>query len=87
MYQITQYTKDKARQAGLVIKPSSRKWKKIDVFKNGNYLDSIGDTRYGDYPTFVKEKGSKYAEERRRLYHLRHTKNTLGEQLALYLLW
>jgi hypothetical protein len=36
---------------------------------------------------YTKDKGSKYAEERRRLYHLRHTKHTLGEQLALYLLW
>ena len=87
MYLITQYTKDKARQAGLVVKPSKRKGKKVDVFKDGTYLDSIGDIRYGDYPTFLKEKGSTFAEERRRLYHLRHTKNTPREKLASFLLW
>jgi hypothetical protein len=87
MYSITAYTRDKARDAGLVVKPSTRKHKKIDVYKNGVYLESIGDTRYGDYSTYIKEKGQAYADERRRLYRLRHTKDTLGEQLALYLLW
>jgi hypothetical protein len=47
----------------------------------------VGDPSYGDYPTYLKEKGKAFAEERRRLYHLRHTKNTLGEKLARDLLW
>ena len=87
MYEITDYTKKKAEQAGLTVKVSSRKNKKIDVFLNGQYLDSIGDIRYMDYPHFIKSRGKEYADERRRLYHLRHTKDTLGEQLAKYLLW
>ena len=87
MYEITDYTKKKAEQAGLTVKVSSRKNKKIDVFLNGQYLDSIGDSRYMDYPHYIKSRGKEYADERRRLYHLRHTKDTLGEQLAKYLLW
>jgi len=87
MYEITDYTKEKAKRAGLTVKPSSRKYKKIDVFLQGQYLDSVGDTRYLDYPNYIKEKGKEYADERRRLYHQRHKKDTLGEQLARYLLW
>ena len=87
MYTILPYTKDKAKQLGVTVSPSTKKGKKLDVFKNGKLIASIGDINYSDFPTYVKEKGLKYAEERRRLYRLRHTKNTLGEQLALNLLW
>ena len=88
MYIITDYTRSKAKTAGLTVKLSKRKHKKLDVYdKDGKYLASIGDTRYKDYPTFLKTEGKTVAEERRRLYHLRHTKNTLGERLALLLLW
>jgi hypothetical protein len=34
-----------------------------------------------------KEKKRAYAEERRRLYHLRHTHPTLREKLGKLLLW
>lgn len=87
MYVILPYTKEKAKQIGLTVLPSIKKGKKIDVYKNGKLIASIGDTNYKDYPTYLKEDGLDVANERRRLYRLRHTKNTLGEQLALYLLW
>lgn len=87
MYSITEYSKLKAKEIGVEIKSSIRKGKKLDVFKNGKLIASIGQLGAGDYPTFVKEKGQVYADERRRLYHLRHKKNTLAEQLALLLLW
>ena len=87
MYVILPYTKEKAKQLGLTVLPSIKKGKKIDVYKNGKLIASIGDTNYKDYPTYLKEDGHDVANERRRLYRLRHTKNTLGEQLALYLLW
>ena len=32
-YSITTYTKNRARQLGVIVKPSSRKGKKLDVFK------------------------------------------------------
>lgn len=87
MYVITPYTKEKAKQAGLTVQPSTRKGKKLDVFKDGKYLDSIGALGYSDYSSYLEKEGKAYADERRRLYHLRHTKNTLGEQLAKWLLW
>ena len=86
-YKITDYTYAKAKQAGLVVKPSKRKGKKIDVYKDGEYLHSIGALGMMDYPNYLATEGKKVAEERRRLYRLRHTKDTLGERLALYLLW
>ena len=36
---------------------------------------SIGDTRYNDYRSYIKEKGKEYADTRRRLYKIRHEKN------------
>jgi len=87
MYHISDYTKNKAKQLGVEVKPSARLHKKIDVYKNGKYLDSVGDNRYGDYSAFIKTFGKEYADERRRLYHLRHKGNTLGERLARDLLW
>jgi len=87
MYNITQYTFDRAKELGVTVKPSTVKGKKIDVFEDGKKVASIGAIGYKDYPTYLKENGKEYADERKRLYHIRHTKNTLNEKLALYLLW
>lgn len=87
MYVILPYTKEKAKQLGVTVTPSTKKGKKLDVYKNGKLIASIGAIGYKDYPTYLKEDGQVVANERRRLYRLRHTKNTLGEQLALNLLW
>lgn len=76
MYEITDYSYKKAKELGVKIKPSTHKNKKIDVFDyNNNYILSIGDIRYKDYQHYVLEKGKKYADERRRLYRLRHEKD------------
>jgi hypothetical protein len=87
MYVILPYTKEKAKQLGLTVLPSTKKGKKLDVYKNGKLIASIGDINYKDYPKYLKEDGPTVANERRRLYRLRHTKNTLNEQLSLNLLW
>jgi hypothetical protein len=87
MYVILPYTKEKAKQLGLTVLPSTKVGKKLDVFKNGKLIASIGDINYKDYPMYLKEDGPAVANERRRLYRLRHTKNTLNEQLSLNLLW
>jgi hypothetical protein len=87
MYHITDYTKANAVKLGLTVKPSEQKAKKIDVFKEGKKIASIGAKGMGDYPTYLLTKGKQYADERRRLYYLRHTKHTLGEELAKKLLW
>jgi hypothetical protein len=87
MYPITQYTKDKAKEVGLEVKQSHNPMKKIDVFNDGRLIASIGQKNAKDYPTYIIERGQNYANERRRLYHLRHTKDTLNELLSKYLLW
>jgi hypothetical protein len=74
-YSITNYTKSQAKKLGVVVKPSSVKGKKIDVFKNDQKIASVGALGYSDYPTYIKTKGKAYADERRRLYKIRHSKD------------
>lgn len=75
-YKITSYTKKKAAEIGVTVKHSTVSGKKIDVFdKDGNKLASVGALGYADYPTFLEQKGKAYADERRRLYKIRHEKD------------
>lgn len=75
MYEITPYTKAQAKKFGVEVKPSTRKGKKIDVFKDGDKLVSVGALGYGDYPTFQKTKGKAFADKRREAYKSRHEKD------------
>ena len=75
MYTITNYTRAKARKLGVVVKRSTSKFKKIDVFKNGKKVASVGAIGYSDYPTFIKTKGKEFADKRRSAYRKRHQKN------------
>ena len=75
MYSITNYTRERARKIGVTVKPSTSKDKKIDVFKKGEKIASVGAIGYMDYPTFIKEKGLQYANNRRKLYKQRHEKD------------
>jgi hypothetical protein len=76
MYNITDYSYNRAKELNVLIRPSIKKNKKIDVFNNkGEYMLSIGDDRYKDYPTYLKEKGKQYADVRRNLYKIRHNKD------------
>lgn len=72
-YQITQYTRNQARKLGVSVKHSTNPDKKIDVFKNGDKIASVGAMGYGDYPTYMRTRGKEYADERRRLYKIRHS--------------
>ena len=74
-YKIKRHTFIQAKKLGVVVKPSTRKGKKIDVFKNGKKVASVGAIGYGDFPTFKKTKGKEYADKRRKLYKIRHNKN------------
>ena len=76
-YTITSYTKSKAKKNGVEVKPSKIKGKKIDGFKGGKKVASVGAIGYNDYPTYIKKKGKKFAEERRKLYKKRHQKDRL----------
>jgi hypothetical protein len=75
MYKITPYTYLRAKQLGVQVKPSKNINKKIDVFKNGVKVASVGDSRYLDYPTYKKKYGLPYAIMRRKLFKLRNKKN------------
>jgi hypothetical protein len=75
MYQITNYTKQKAKELNVKIKPSSNPKKKIDVYKDNKKIASIGAKGYDDYPTYIIKKGKPYADEKRRLYKIRHSKD------------
>jgi len=91
MYHITDYTLDKAKRIGLEVRPSTKKNKKIDVYYQGLYVDSVGQVGYKDFPTYLKEDGLEVALHHQKLYKIRHRKGILqgqvGEILADYLLW
>lgn len=74
-YKITEYSILQAQYLGVTIKPSTVSGKKIDVFKSGKKVASIGAIGYGDFPTFLKEKGVEYAEKRQKAYKIRHEKD------------
>jgi len=88
MYDIKPLTKRRARELGIKIFPSDNPKKKIEIYDwNGVFITYIGDAKYGDFHTYLEmeEKGLKpkgYANERRRLYHLRHSKEPekLGDE-------
>jgi hypothetical protein len=95
-YRITDYTKAQAKKLGVEVKPSKTKGKKIDVFKKGKKVASVGAIGYKDYPTYMNlekrgyvEKG--YAKKRRNLYRIRHKKDRNVKGSAGYyadrLLW
>lgn len=95
-YRIKRYTYQQAKKLGVEVKPSSVKGKKIDVFKNGDKIASVGALGMNDYPTYLEkeregkvEKGT--ADRRRKAYKTRHekdrhTKGTRG-YYADKLLW
>jgi hypothetical protein len=73
MYKIKKYSYDKAKEIGVIIEPSKKKNYKIDVFNlNKEYITSIGDKSYLDYPTYLRIYGPEVADKRRKLFHLRH---------------
>jgi hypothetical protein len=79
-YRITNYTKQQAKKLGVEVKPSKVKGKKIDVFKDGKKVVSVGGAGYPDYPTYKKmeadgrvPKGT--ADSRRKAYKTRHAKD------------
>lgn len=74
-YKITSYTKAKAKKLGVTVKTSKTKGKKLDVFKKGIKVASVGASGYGDFPTFKKKKGIKYALIRQKAYKARHQGN------------
>jgi hypothetical protein len=79
-YRIKRYTFEQAKKLGVEVKPSKVKGKKIDVFKNGEKVASVGALGMNDYPTYLeKERNGVVAEgtakRRRKAYKMRHEKD------------
>lgn len=83
MYHILNYTKQKAKKLNVIVKPSIKKGKKIDIFdKKGNFIVSVGAYGYLDYPSYKLLFGTKIANERKKLYKIRHKKDRLKKYSA-----
>ena len=67
----------RAKELGVTVKPSTSKYKKLDVLKDGIKVASIGDLRYSDY----LQHGD---AERRKRYKIRHQKNRIVKDSAGY---
>lgn len=80
MYHIRPYQRLISRNLKVIIRPSSTRNYKLDIFdQDDKYITSIGDKRYGDYLTFVEENGYDFANRRRELYLKRHKKDSKVE--------
>jgi hypothetical protein len=95
-YKISDYTKKRAKAIGVSVEPSRVSGKKIDVFKGGQKVASVGALGYPDYPTWMRleqeEKVPKgFAAMRRKNYKARHQSNRVKKGSAGYyadqLLW
>ena len=89
-YRITDYSYDRAKELGVIIKPSQKAKYKIDVYdKTGDYITSIGARGYLDYGTIIKKNGKDYADYRRSLFYKRHGKYKKGTRgwYSSYILW
>ena len=90
-YKIKKLQYQKAKKLGVEIKPSKLKGKKIDVFKNGKKIASIGAIGYGDFATFKQFKGNEFALKRQKAYKKRHqkyrTKKGTNSYYADKILW
>lgn len=88
-YIISPYAYQMAKKLNVSIKPSTLKNKKIDVFENDKKIASIGAKGMKDYQVYLKEEGKQVADERRRLYRLRHKKdlNSKNGYWSNILLW
>lgn len=76
MYNITDYSKERAKELNVKIEIAKNKKYKLDVFNcNGDYITSIGSSNYMDYPTYIRYHGLRYADKRRHFYKLRHNKD------------
>jgi hypothetical protein len=86
MYNVKPYHREQARALGVEIQPSTKGNYKLDVYRDGKYLTSIGDKRYMDFQMYM-EIDPVLAEKRRQLYRQRHTKEGIREYLAKHILW
>ncbi len=87
MYKISPASYKLAKIYIVDIIPSTKTNRKVEVYRDGVYLASIEDSRYMDYHLWLKEIGKAYADARKRLFYMRHNKETFKLKLAKLLLW
>jgi hypothetical protein len=95
MYKILDYTYKRAADLGVQVVPSNKKRYKIDVYKDGVFINSIGQKGALDYPNYIElERAGRfksgYANMRRQLYYNRHPHNygyLSKDYLSKVLLW
>jgi len=91
MYDISPKQYKIAKKIGVYIFPSDKPKYKIDIYDEaGLFHTSIGSSTHFDYFFYIRDKGKKYADERRRLYDLRTQKGvSIGSRkwFARKLLW
>ena len=79
-YIIRDWTKKQAKKHKLIVYPAENGKHKLEVYDDkGLFLGNVGAIGYNDYAQYLDiEKAGLvpkgYANERRRLYHLRHRK-------------
>ena len=61
-----------AQRLGVTIAPSTNLRKKLDVYRNSRKISEIGAIGYMDYDSYIRKTGIAFANERRRLYKIRH---------------
>jgi len=89
MYPITKSQYETANRLGLEIFSSDKPKYKLDVYKDGDYITSIGAKSYKDFYIYFKEN-PELAYNRRQAYYNRHKKNILNGGrglLSWLLLW
>ena len=93
MYEVQPYTYEQAQILNVTVMPSIKANKKIDIYdkRDLQYITSVGDIRYGDFPTYLKIHGKDYANKRRNAFHKRFKTTELTPYTNLYystkLLW
>lgn len=74
-YHILPYTYKRAKRLGVAISPSDNPKYKLRVTTKQGKTIYCGALGYADYPTYIKTRGKKYAQTRRRLYKMRHERD------------
>jgi len=73
-----------AMKLKVMIKPSNNEKKKLSIYKNGVKVADIGASGYMDYDMYLRHFGKDYANERKRLYKIRHQKYRLIKDTPAY---
>jgi len=89
-FEIRAHHREAARRLGVQIRPSQVRGKKLDVFKGGNKVASIGQKGYWDFASY-KALAPDIADARRMAYRKRHAEDRLRKgsagYYAYYILW